>query len=116
MNRQTAFKWVTGLLLSLAIAGITVNCGKKGEGAPERAMVVVFVSGDAKIVKAKGGDLPAKVGMIVSESDQIKTTAGSVDLQSRTGSAVRVREFTTITVAKLSGMDGGDTRLKMDHG
>jgi len=113
MNKRIALKILTGLLLSLAIAGVVLNCGKKSDSAASRAMVVVFAVGEAKIVRA-GKEIGAQVGMVVSENDQIKTTDGSVDLQTKSGSAVRIRPFTTITVARLAG--GEETKLSMDHG
>lgn len=113
MNKRIAFRILTGLLLSLAIAGAVLSCGSKSDAALSKAMVVVSRVGDAKIVKA-GKEVTAEVGMVVNENDQIKTLEGSVDLQTKSGSAVRIRPFTTITVARLAG--GEETRLNMDHG
>jgi hypothetical protein len=80
-------------------------------------MVVTFVTGDAKVVlAATGEEKVATVGMVVKEADQLKTTTGTVDLQTRSGSAIRVREFTAITVAKLAGKGGDETRLSMERG
>jgi hypothetical protein len=109
---------MTGLVLSLALAVIAVQCGKKaGDDAASRSMVIVFVSGNVTIVPAgQTAGKAAQVGMIVREKDKIQTENGSVDLQTRSGSAIRVRSFTTISVASLAGTSGGDTNLKMDHG
>ncbi len=116
MNRLLNKK-ITGLLLILAMAGYTVACSQQTKKADEAAMVVTFVTGDAKVVLASTGEEKvATVGMVVKEADQLKTTTGTVDLQTRSGSAIRVREFTSITVAKLAGKGGDETRLSMDHG
>jgi hypothetical protein len=110
-------KRITGLLLIVALAGYTVACSQQTKKSDDTAMVITFVTGDAKVVHtAANTEDAAKIGMVVRESDQIKTTTGTVDLQSRTGSAIRVREFTTITVAKLAGTDGNETRIGMEHG
>jgi len=113
MKKHIAFRILTGLLLSLAIAGVVFSCGKK-DAAGSKNMVVVFAVGDAKIIKG-GVETPAAVGMVVNENDQIKTVDGSIDLQTKTGSAVRIRPFTTITVARLSAGES-ETRISMEHG
>lgn len=112
MKKLSAFKVLTGLLLSLAIAG-AVSCGKKNDAAAKN-MVIVFAQGDAKIIHG-GQEVPAAVGLVVTENDQIKTMDGSIDLQTKSGSAVRIRPFTTITVARLSAGEG-ETRLGLEHG
>jgi hypothetical protein len=68
-----------------------------------------------KVVR-DGKEIAATIGMIVFEKDLIRTENGTVDLQTRTGSAVRVREMTSLTVSKIAGKDGGETRIEMDHG
>ncbi len=103
----------TGLVVVLALAGFTY-CGKS-KAAESKSMVVTFTSGDAKIVRA-GQEIGIQVGMVVNENDTIKTTDGTVDLQSRGGSAVRISQFTTVTVAKLAGGDNADTKISMKHG
>lgn len=109
---------ITGLVLSLALALIAVQCGKKTEEtAADRSMVVVFVTGDVRVIHTDTkAEEPLKVGNIVKANDQIKTSRGSVDLQTRTGSAVRIREYSTLTVASLAGASGGETRLSMKQG
>ncbi|MCB1309390.1 MAG: FecR domain-containing protein [Leptospiraceae bacterium] len=104
-----------GLVLSLAMVFVA-NCGEKQESATgARSMIIVYTSQDAKIVR-DGTEIPAKVGMVVKENDVIQTTNGKVDLQTRNGSAVRIREYTTVTVANLYGEGNGDTTLRMEHG
>ena len=109
---------IAGLVLSLAVALIAVQCNKKaGDTAANRSMVVVFVTGDVRVIRGdSGNEEPLKVGQVVRPNDQIKTTQGKVDLQTRTGSAIRISESTTLTVASLAGGEGGETRLKMNHG
>jgi hypothetical protein len=78
-------------------------------------MIIVFASGNAMIVR-DGKEVPAKVGMVVNENDVLKTTNGTVDLQTKNGSAVRIRNYTTVTISKLYGEGSADTRLSMQHG
>jgi hypothetical protein len=105
-------------MLILAVAVYSVACsGQTKKDVLDSVMVVTFVQGDARVVHtASGAEEPATIGMVVKEADQIKTTSGTVDLQSKTGSAVRVREFTSITIAKLAGKNGSTTRVDMNHG
>lgn len=117
MKQHRSVRLLNGLLLGAAITGLVLTCGQKREQKQAAAsnMVVVFAFGDAKIIRA-GKEIPAKVGMLVNQDDEIKTTNGSVDLQTRNGSAIRVREFTNIQVARLTGGDAGETKISMKHG
>lgn len=104
----------TAGLLAASLLLVTVSCKDQGSQEASRSMVIVFASGDASIVR-NGETIPAKVGTVVQENDVIKTTQGTIDLQSRDGSAVRVREMTTLSVASLMGAKG-ETRIEMKHG
>lgn len=106
---------LSGVLLFGALAGIMTSCGKKVDPQVERTMIVVFSTGNAKVIRA-GKAEEAKVGLIVKEQDQIKTEDGSVDLQTKGGSAIRVREFTTVTVSSLAGGGSNDTKVQMGQG
>jgi len=114
MDKRTFLRSLSSLLLSVAVVGMLSNCGKKETqaSAASSSMVIVFTSGDVKVIKS-GKTENASVGMVVAESDQILTTKGTVDLQSRSGNAVRIREFTKVTVAKLTK---SDTKLSMKNG
>lgn len=115
MVTKTHKRIMIGLLLSLAVGAAVLNCGKKDSPAAERSMIIVFASGEAVVVRGEN-EIPAKVGMVVNENDVIKTTNGTVDLQTKNGSAVRIKNFTTVTIAKLYGEGASDTRLSMQHG
>ena len=104
----------TAGLLAASLLLAAVACKDQGSQEASRSMVIVFASGDASIVR-NGESIPAKVGTVVQENDIIKTTQGTIDLQSRDGSAVRVREMTTLSVANLMGAKG-ETRIEMKHG
>ena len=104
----------TAGLLAASLFVLTISCKDQGQKEASRSMVIVFASGDASIVR-EGKEIPAKVGTVVQQNDVIKTTQGTVDLQSRDGSAVRVREMTTLNVASLMGNEG-ETRIEMKHG
>jgi len=83
-------------------------------------LVITFVTGDVKIIRkdehGKVQEIPAKMGMFVYEEDSIKTENGKVDLQSKSGSAIRVKEMTYLSVKSLSGDTGGETKLEMQNG
>lgn len=114
-STRSAFLAFAGSLATLSLVLGFAACKSKDAGKQPLSMVITFTSGDAKVVH-EGKDIPASIGLIVYEKDIIRTENGSVDLQTRTGSAVRVREMTTLTVARIAGQDGGETRLSMDHG
>jgi len=98
-------------ILAAAILA-ALACGKE-KPVEVTSMVIVHTSGDAVVVK-KGQTEAARTGLLVHEADEIRTRAGSVDLQTRGGSAVRVKENTTMTVAQLLGR--GDARLSLKQG
>lgn len=112
-KERTMVRLAAALLLSLAV--LVAGCGKGEKTAASRSMIIVFASGDAMIVR-DGKELPARVGMVVNENDVLKTTSGTVDLQTKNGSAVRIRNYTTVTISKLYGEGSADTRLSMKHG
>lgn len=103
---------IAGLLFGLAMTGLIFQCGQQTTETVENHLVIVYASGEALVEKA-GEEIPARVGLKVESNDVIRTQSGTIDLQSRTGSAIRVREMTTITVAALTG---SDTDLDVDHG
>lgn len=107
--------FLTALVLSAMVAFSLTNCGEQKPTEAQRSMIIVFASGDAMIVR-DGKEVPAKVGMVVNERDVLKTTNGTVDLQTKNGSAVRIRNYTTVTISKLYGEGNADTRLSMQHG
>lgn len=112
MNRLPGV--ITGLLLTMAVTGLTLNCqgaGEKSEAAQVQSMIIVFSSG-AKIIREKK-EMEAQVGAIVSQGDILKTEQGIVDLQTRSGSAIRIREFTTIAISSLIAEK---TKLNLKHG
>ncbi len=107
--------FLTALVLSAMVAFSRTSCGEQKPTEAQRSMISVFASGDAMIVR-DGKEVPAKVGMVVNERDVLKTTNGTVDLQTKNGSAVRIRNYTTVTISKLYGEGSADTRLSMEHG
>ncbi|MEQ9364326.1 MAG: FecR domain-containing protein [Leptospirales bacterium] len=113
VTRKTGL--LTALVLSLTVGVAFVNCGEQKPSEAQRSMIIVFASGNAMIVR-QGKEVPAKVGMVVNENDVLKTTNGTVDLQTKNGSAVRIRNYTTVTISKLYGEGSADTRLSMEHG
>ena len=104
-----------GTAIALALMVALSACKETAKTDQPVSMVITFTSGDVKVVR-DGKEVAAAIGMIVYEKDLIKTENGTVDLQTRTGSAVRVREMTSLTVSKIAGTDGGNTQLNIDHG
>ena len=114
MNQKVSFKTLTGIVLSAAFVGTVISCGDKKSAAAEapQPMIVVFASGQSKVIRA-GKDMDARVGLIVNQDDTVKTENGTIDLQTKGGSAVRIHEFTEVSIAKLTNKD---TKLSMSSG
>ncbi|MBW7858039.1 MAG: FecR domain-containing protein [Leptonema sp. (in: Bacteria)] len=117
-SELSQFQFVpTVMLVALTLIFAITACKDKSatDEAKTLSMVVTFTSGNVKVVR-DGKGVPASIGMIVYQNDLIQTENGTVDLQTRTGSAVRVREMTSLTVAKIAGQDGGETRINIEQG
>ena len=110
---KTRIKFLAIALIASA-ATLAVNCGQKASEAANTSMMVVYTTGSAFILPEGKSEVPAKVGMVVRQNDVIRTESGTVDLQTRSGSAVRVREMTRITISALNA--SGETKLNMQHG
>jgi hypothetical protein len=102
------------LLLPILLVTFAASCGGKDQeaGAKSKSMIVVFASSDPKIIRGNQ-EITAQIGTIVMEGDTIKTESGKLDLQTRDGSAIRVSQFTTITVTKLIA---DNTTIRMQNG
>lgn len=114
MKANYKVKFLLGTFFTLVATIYLVSCAGQQKKESPVAMVVTSVSGDAKVVKADSGkEFPGKIGLIVNEHDKVLTTNGSMDLQTRSGSVVRVREFSTVTIAELAG---ATTKVEMESG
>jgi len=115
MKKPSVTQVLTGVLLFLASVLLVANCERgRAPGAHSNKMIVVFATGDNQIIRGDSDqDLRAEVGVLVGERDTIKTLNGTIDLQTRDGSAIRVRKFTTITASQLAA---GRTQLEMEQG
>ncbi|MDH5654845.1 MAG: FecR domain-containing protein [Spirochaetia bacterium] len=113
MNLKVYLKALTGLMLSAAFVGI-VSCGEKktADAGEPQPMLIVFASGESSVIRA-GKTMEARVGLIVNQLDVIKTQNGTVDLQTKSGSAVRIREHTEVAISKLTKKD---TKVEMSTG
>ncbi|MFN3603251.1 MAG: FecR domain-containing protein [Leptonema sp. (in: bacteria)] len=115
-------KWKITLWIPLLVVfGFLTLC--KEEKAPTKtknSMIITFVSGDVKIIRKEDSgatqEIPAKLGMLVYSSDIIKTEKGKVDLQAKTGSSIRIKEMTTLSIQSLASESGGESNLNLDHG
>ena len=89
------------------------SCGKKTQET--LSMLVVFSSGEVHLTRA-AAQLPVKAGMLVNAGDIIQTKEGSVDLQTRAGTAVRVRSNSRIAVDEIAGPSGGANKVALSQG
>ena len=108
------------IFISMVIALLPLCKEQKQTTQEKNKLIITFVTGDVKIIRkdeqGKAQEIPAKMGMFVYEEDSIKTENGKVDLQTKSGSAIRVKEMTYLSVKSLSGDTGGETNLEMQNG
>lgn len=93
---------------------LAAQCGYRPSEAAKTSMLVVFATGDVFVTAQGKAEAPAAVGMVVHANDQIRTEEGTVDLQSSRGAAVRVREYTTLSVTEIRSK--GPTLLSLKRG
>jgi len=107
MNLQhKLFIFILIAMMSFFQACLSKDASKK--------MIVVFAAGEVFIVRDQK-DIPIEIGAILTEKDQIKTLEGTVDLQTKSGSALRVRSYTTVRISQLSN-ENGETRIDIERG
>lgn len=106
-------------ILTVAIAAILMlsligQCGKKGEGTDQEgaAVLVIFASSGATLQRGPE-KRELRSGAILKENDTVMTKNGSVDMQSRNGSVLRVRKFSTVRIASLIE---GKSRFALENG
>ncbi|GIX43321.1 MAG: hypothetical protein KatS3mg129_3054 [Leptospiraceae bacterium] len=111
------------LLLLIVVISLLPFCKEQKDISTtqeKNKMVITFVSGDVKIIRKdeQGNiqEIPAKMGMFVYEDDSIRTEKGKIDLQTKSGSAIRIKEMTYLSVKSLSNEAGGETNLEMENG
>lgn len=104
---KTQFRIILAALLA-------AQCGYRPSEAAKTSMLVVFATGDVFVTAHGKPEAPAAVGMVVHANDQIRTEEGTLDLQSSRGAAVRVREYTTLSVAEIRSK--GPTLLSLKRG
>lgn len=111
------------LLLLMVVVSLLPFCKEQKDitkTQEKNKMVITFVSGDVKIIRKdeQGNiqEIPAKMGMFVYEDDSIRTEKGKIDLQTKSGSAIRIKEMTYLSVKSLSNEAGGETNLEMENG
>ncbi len=113
-------KKITSWFLVLSLAFVNFYCKEPKETQKETiTLLVTFVTGNVKIIqKSEAGakELDAKVGMKVKMGDAIKTENGKIDLQTKTGSTIRIREMTVLNIDQLASLEGGETKIQLEHG
>ncbi len=110
----------TKTIIGIMVLSLLPLCKEKTIVKEKTSMIITFVSGDVKILRKdeKGNisEIPAKMGMLVYEEDMIRTEKGKIDLQTKTGSSIRIKEMTSLNVKSITSDSGGETNLEMDHG
>lgn len=121
MNQKSLFSNQVKLLLgALVITAFALNCGKpaqqsKAPDASGRKMLVVLAAGDAQVTRGQN-TMPAKVGLVVQQGDLINTGSGTMDLQTRDGSAIRLKPDTSMEVTALTEGATEQTTMSLKKG
>ncbi|MEQ9365932.1 MAG: FecR family protein, partial [Leptospirales bacterium] len=85
-------------LVAAAIVSAVSFCGPAK--SKTRAAVVTYASPDTLILRG-AEEISAQIGVVLKEKDVIQTGQGPMDLQTTTGSTVRVRPYTRLELTSL---------------
>ncbi len=116
MNQNINFN--KGLIVAAAFILATAFACKTEKpqvDASGRKMLVLFAAGDAKVSR-QGNTMPVKVGLVVQQGDTIETGSGTMDLQTRDGSAIRLKPATSISVTALTEGAQEETTIALKKG
>ncbi|EMJ98032.1 FecR family protein [Leptospira alstonii] len=78
-------------------------------------MVVIFQSGDVEITRNEK-KLRSTPGLILQENDLVRTSSGSIDIQTANGELIRVRPYAKLTLKSISDDQHGETNLYVQAG
>lgn len=98
-------------LAGLLSAALFMSCGKKTPDEPA-VYLITSATGKSHMIRDAKKE-PAKAGVVLRAGDQITTEDGTVDLQSQSGSVVRIKAFSTVGMAKLTQKD---TKISIENG
>ncbi|MCR9141754.1 MAG: FecR domain-containing protein [bacterium] len=85
-------------IVAAATVSAVTYCGPAK--SKTRAAVVTYASPDTLILRG-AEEIPARIGAVLKEKDVIQTGQGPMDLQTTTGSTVRVRPYTRLELTSL---------------
>lgn len=111
-------KTVLSSILSVAIAFLfagTPACSKKTGPEVADALMVIYTS-RASTVTRENKTIPLSPGFLLKNGDTIKTGNGTVDIQSRSGSIIRIRSYSNMTVDSLLKSPTNKTKLTLNEG
>ncbi len=99
------------LILAGLLLATLISCGKKAADEPA-VFLITSATGKSHMIRDAKKE-PAKPGVVLRTGDQIVTEDGAVDLQSQSGSVVRIKAFSTVAMAKLMQKD---TKISIENG
>lgn len=108
MARAIRFIPVVGLALLAMSFGLAC---KKG-AAQDQAKILIIFAGEGAVVQRGPGEIPATLGLILNEADTVRTSHTAVDLQTSSGSTIRVRPFSEMRIRGLLEQHGVDLHLQ----
>ena len=112
--------WLAKFALYFSISAFfalsTWHCGSKPRAEIRPALLVVYSVGPTYIVR-DGRESRASAGKILTAQDGARTgKGGTMDLQTRNGSIIRLKPETSIRVDLLAGRDGGPRKIHLQKG
>ncbi len=100
------------LLFLLFISMQSYFCKPK---ARDMKMVLIFQTADVTVIRV-GKEMRASTGFVFQKGDQIKNGAHVADIQSETGSIVRIKPFSQISLSELGLEDKPVTNVYLKAG
>ena len=97
--------------ISILLIFLSSLAGTQCSQKKQVPVIVIFSSEGSKFIR-DGKQMPLKKGMLLKSDDTLITDREAVDLQTGTGTLLRVQKFTTVQLSEI----GQNTRIKMQQG
>ena len=91
----------TVILLFAATCGLLSVCSSPEPKSHAPQMLIVYMTGDVQLMRGERSLTP-KLGMLVDIGDVVKTGRGEIDLQTRSGHSLRVKNNAVLVVSRLA--------------
>ena len=111
-------KMLSNTLFSAAmilIFSVSLSCNKKSGPEVADVLMIIYTSKSSTVIR-NNKELHVSPGFLLKALDIIKTGNGTMDLQDRNGSIIRLRNFSSLTVESLLKSPYKKTNLQLNEG